>query len=228
MNRFLRLLRRDFRKGWASMVTFTRRHALAFTLCLAVTALLAVTVTFHRDLQWSQDIRTPYNPELREIASEIGSWGSLAQYNFLTVIVLWLVGAVRRSRFWQRLAVVTLLTTTAAGVGCNIFRFTVGRPRPFTEESPLAFRGPQFQARYHGFPSGHTSTAFGTAIPLLVAVPEIGIPVTVFAGVMGWARIYDKAHYPTDVGVGAILGILAGMAGGIPMRRLRKRIARAP
>jgi membrane-associated phospholipid phosphatase len=210
------------------MAGFTRRHARAFALTLVVTAVVAVTVTFPRDLEWSRTLRSPYDPELRGVASEIGSWGSLAQYNFLIVIALWSVGAISRRRFWQRLAVVTFLSTVASGVACNVFRFTVGRPRPYTEESPLAFRGPQFQARYHGFPSGHTSTAFGTAIPLLVAVPEIGVPVTAFAFIMGWARVYDKAHYPTDVGVGAVLGILAGLAGGVPMFRLRRRLARAP
>ncbi|MBU6301748.1 MAG: phosphatase PAP2 family protein [Verrucomicrobia bacterium] len=221
-------LRRDLRASWLLTSGFLRRHRLAVALTLLLTAWWALAVGFPNDPGWVRWIGAGKDKQIREIAHRIGATGSLAQYNIVIVIALWGIGRVRRSRYLQKLALVTFMTTVLAGAFCNLLRFPIGRARPHTGESHLTFKGPQFQARYHGFPSGHTSTAFGTAVPLLIAVPEVGVPATAFAAAMAWARVYDKQHYPTDVTVGAIIGIIAGIAGGWPMLRLRRRLKRAP
>lgn len=221
-------LRRDLRASWLLTSGFLRRHRLAVALTLLLTAWWALAVGFPNDPGWVRWIGAGKDKQIREIAHRIGATGSLAQYNIVIVIALWGIGRVRRSRYLQKLALVTFMTTVLAGAFCNLLRFPIGRARPYTGESHLTFKGPQFQARYHGFPSGHTSTAFGTAVPLLIAVPEVGVPATAFAAAMAWARVYDKQHYPTDVTVGAIIGIIAGIAGGWPMLRLRRRLKRAP
>jgi len=221
-------LKHDLRLSWQTTRDFLKRHWIAIGICLLATALFAIFAGFPNDPALISWLRAGKDKKLREIAGQIGDWGGLAQYNFLIVIGLWAVGRVRRSRFLQRLAVVTFLSTFIAGAFCNVFRFSVGRPRPFTKESHLAFKGPQSLPKFHGFPSGHTSTAFGTAIPLLIAVPEVGVPATIFAGAMAWARVYDKQHYPTDVIVGAIIGILAGIVSGWPMLKIRRRLKRGP
>lgn len=221
-------LKHDLRASWRMSARFLRRHAPAIAICLLITALFAILIGFQNDLYWMRMMGAGKNKAIREVAKFIGETGSLAQYNFVIVIGLWAIGRVRHSRFLQRLAMVTFVATFIAGAVCNVFRVMVGRPRPFTKESPVAFKGPQLQAKFHGFPSGHTSTAFGTAVPLLIAAPEVGVPVTIFAAAMGWARVYDKDHYPTDVLVGSVLGTLAGIAGGWPMLRLRRRLKRGP
>jgi membrane-associated phospholipid phosphatase len=222
------LLKRDLRASWILTSGFLRRHKLAVGISLLLTALFAIFIGFPNDPSWFRWLRAGKDKQIREIAHQIGAAGSLAQYNIVIVVALWLVGRLRRSRYLQKLAVVTFMTTVIAGAFCNLLRFPVGRARPHTKESHLTFKGTQFQAKYHGFPSGHTSTAFGTAIPLLIAVPEVGVPATAFAAAMAWARVYDKQHYPTDVTVGAIIGIIAGIAGGWPMLQLRRRLKRGP
>ncbi|MBQ3137444.1 MAG: phosphatase PAP2 family protein [Clostridia bacterium] len=58
------------------------------------------------------------------------------------------------------------------------------------------------------FPSGHTSSAFAAAIAVLWYNRKIGIPVTVFAAIMGFSRIYVQVHYCTDVIGAAFVGIV--------------------
>lgn len=219
----LHQIRRDSQVGWTSIRQFLNRHRWKLLATLALLIAAVALYTFPRDSAWLKVIRGSGDPEIRHLAQQIGWWGKLAQYNLLVVAGLWVAGTIRKSRYLQRLAVVTFLSTVLAGVSCNIFRFTLGRPRPWTGVDPAEFQGIQPQARYHGFPSGHTSTAFGTAIPVLVALPQVGAPITLFAVTMGWARMYDRQHYPSDVLVGAAIGTIFGLAGGLPLRRSRSR-----
>jgi membrane-associated phospholipid phosphatase len=221
-------LKHDLRVSWKLTLGFFAKHRIAIGIVILLTGLFAIFVGFPNDPAWVRWLRAGKNKEIREIAHLIGASGSMAQYNFAIVIGLWLAGRARKSRFLQQLAVAAFLSTVVSGVFCNLLRFPVGRARPYTKESHLTFKGPQLQPKFHGFPSGHTSTAFGTAVPLLIAFPEAGIPVTLFAGAMAWARVYDKQHYPTDVIVGAIIGTIAGIAGGWPMLRVRRHLKRAP
>jgi len=56
------------------------------------------------------------------------------------------------------------------------------------------------------FPSAHTVFAFMMATILAYRFPRYGIFFFVFAGMIGWTRIYLGLHYPTDVIAGALLG----------------------
>ena len=66
------------------------------------------------------------------------------------------------------------------------------------------------------FPSGHTSTSIGAGFALLLGCKKkelgIGIPAFIISLLIGFSRIYVHVHYPTDVIVGAIIGLLSGLA----------------
>lgn len=215
-------LTRHWRRSWKRTWVFLKRHRWSFLAALILSLLPVVFYSFSHDLDWSRAVVG--NGKHRKLAQEIGGWGSVAQYNLLIVSAIWVWGHLRKSHFLRRLAMAATVATILAGLFCNTFRFTLGRPRPFTKQPPMEFRGPQMNPHFHGFPSGHVSTAFGTAIPVLVVLPEVGVPVTLFAGAMGWARMYDRQHYPSDVWVGAWIGILSGIAAGVPLLRVRRRL----
>ncbi len=96
------------------------------------------------------------------------------------------------------------------------------RPRPFnlmeTDPEKYAFWGknyvfPELISRptSFSFPSGHTASAFAAAIALLWHNRKIGVPVTVFAALMGFSRIYVEVHYCTDVIAGVVSGIICAL-----------------
>lgn len=82
----------------------------------------------------------------------------------------------------------------------------VNRKRPFYKYSFIIKRD---KANYWlSFPSGHTSSAFCTATSLALRYRKwyVIAPVYIYAASVGWARMYQGVHYPTDVLAGAIVG----------------------
>ncbi len=82
----------------------------------------------------------------------------------------------------------------------------IDRPRPFEKYSFIVKRDDE--AGGLSFPSGHTSAAFCTATSLSLRYPKwyVIAPAYLFAGSVGWARMYQGVHYPSDVLAGALVG----------------------
>jgi undecaprenyl-diphosphatase len=57
------------------------------------------------------------------------------------------------------------------------------------------------------FPSGHTSAAFMMATLLGYYFPPLTIPLYCWATLVGCSRVVLGVHFPTDILVGALLGI---------------------
>jgi len=113
-----------------------------------------------------------------------------------------------------------LVGFACAGLVVNSLRLTTGRPRPLYERIPDGFYGICLDHRYHAFPSGHSATAWGTATALVVTVPAVGLAAVAGATVVGWSRMYLRAHRPTDVWTGAGLGVIFEVVLGIAARRV--------
>ena len=60
----------------------------------------------------------------------------------------------------------------------------------------------------YAFPSGHTSAAFCTATSLSLLFPKwyVVAPSYIWAASVGYGRMYEGVHYPSDVLAGAIVG----------------------
>jgi undecaprenyl-diphosphatase len=63
------------------------------------------------------------------------------------------------------------------------------------------------------FPSGHTAAAFLMAINISHFYPLFIIPSFLFSSLIGFSRIYNGVHYPTDVFAGTVLGIISAKIG---------------
>ena len=62
------------------------------------------------------------------------------------------------------------------------------------------------------FPSGHTAAAVGVAVAFAGEPDGLGPLSLLLAVGIGLSRVYLGAHYPLDVGAGAVLGVVAGLA----------------
>ena len=62
------------------------------------------------------------------------------------------------------------------------------------------------------FPSGHTAGATAVAQAFSREFPERALAARSGAALVGLAQVPRCAHYPTDVGVGAIIGLVAEAA----------------
>ncbi|WP_412063388.1 phosphatase PAP2 family protein [Rubrivirga sp. IMCC45206] len=92
------------------------------------------------------------------------------------------------------------------------------RPRPYAALDGVVARDRGHMGEDiidpYSFPSGHTSLAAASATSLSLSYPEwyvIG-PAAAWVGTMGAARIWHGVHYPTDVAVGAAVGVASAVA----------------
>lgn len=204
-------------------------------LALALVTAVVVVAIWNREHDWLYAFRLPERyPEgelkgqdypLHLMAREFSFWGDFVPGTIPLFLVLWIVASWRGRRQWQRAAVAVLMAAALAGITANAFRLTLGRPRPSMLLEP-GFYGFKLESGYHGFPSGHAATAFGTAVPLLFVNPPLGVAATLLAGGVGWSRMQLERHYPSDILVGALLGITFGVALGSRFVRPRRGVFR--
>ena len=99
------------------------------------------------------------------------------------------------------------------------------RPRPFITYPYIVKRT---EGGGYSFPSGHTSSAFCTATSLSLLFPKwyVIAPCYLYAASVGYARMYQGVHYPTDVIAGAIVGAgSAWLAYSVEKWRAKKNTA---
>ncbi|HCW09128.1 MAG TPA: phosphatase PAP2 family protein [Cytophagales bacterium] len=83
----------------------------------------------------------------------------------------------------------------------------------------------------YGFASGHAANTFGSAffvwLTLKSFYPKIGW-IFLWASLMTYTRIYLGVHYPGDILVGALVGLVCGWIGFKLAEQLTKRFAKQP
>ena len=85
-------------------------------------------------------------------------------------------------------------------------KIIVNRNRPFVTY-PFIIKRDNESGGY-SFPSGHASAAFCTATSISLYYPKwyVITPAYLWAASVGWARMYQGVHYPSDVLAGAVVG----------------------
>mgnify|MGYP002673968821 FL=1 len=73
------------------------------------------------------------------------------------------------------------------------------------------------------FPSGHTIASFEACTVLMLHDKRMGIPATILAILIAFSRLYLYVHYPTDVLVSLVLGILFGLLGNLLVNLIYKK-----
>jgi undecaprenyl-diphosphatase len=69
------------------------------------------------------------------------------------------------------------------------------------------------------FPSGHTAAAFLMAFVVSRQFRNLRVPLYLWAGGVGFSRVYLGVHYPTDVFAGTFLGTASAVGGVLVAER---------
>ena len=93
----------------------------------------------------------------------------------------------------------------ASGFIVPVLKYSVGRERPSDSGNPYRFRP---FSNHNSFPSGHTAQAFAVATVIASHYPYWWVQALAYgsAGVVGYCRIEQNAHFTSDVLVGGLIG----------------------
>jgi undecaprenyl-diphosphatase len=97
------------------------------------------------------------------------------------------------------------------------FKWVARRGRP---ETASGIRMLLAAPRTTSFPSGHSASAFAFATAVSRQLPIAALPLGAAAASVAYSRVHVGVHYPSDVLVGAGLGVLAGVAAPALRERL--------
>jgi undecaprenyl-diphosphatase len=155
------------------------------------------------------------------------TWGF--SFPFFALLVALLFLKHRRDGLWLGLSL--LLLIVAGDALGNLLKHLLAQPRPcFEMASMVRPPGPCGGGRW-GMPSNHALNFFAATAFLGLALRSKGARAGMLLINIGVAisRVYLARHYPSQVLVGAALGIAFGVAGWMVVRRLpfaRRLLAR--
>lgn len=152
--------------------------------------------------RYTQDNQTSFQDDLASAFRHMGQPEVFVTAGLGTIGVGLLTHNGRVARAGGRITASVLL----AGAATTGLKYLVGRERPSSTENAYVFH--PFSGS-ESFPSGHTTVAFALAAS---ASDEIGrtwatVPLYTAAGLCAWSRIYQNAHWFSDVLAGAAVGI---------------------
>lgn len=93
----------------------------------------------------------------------------------------------------------------------SVLRKIINRPRPYTalDIEPIIKKEKQGES----MPSRHIFSVFMIAMTFLYVCPLWSLAFFVTGIVLGIIRVIGGVHYPSDILVGALIGILSGVVG---------------
>lgn len=200
---------------------------LAFVLLLAVAAPVHAqgtemdTTVVAKDPPTTRDIRVLhaiYNNEHPAFAATMraADWTSLRTF-YSAVPALWLgTLLLDDERDFKPAYLMTLTELGTVGVVFAI-KNVIERPRPYASLSTISPRSVRHDDTFdpYSFPSGHAAVSFALATSASLSFPEwyVIAPAALWATAVSLSRPWLGAHYPTDIAVGAALGV--GIAFGV-------------
>lgn len=144
--------------------------------------------------------------------------------------IFWIVlGIVLLCFKKTRTSGLVMLVSLAVGYLINdiVLKNIIARPRPFAENSEikdfLASINMKLPSGY-SMPSGHSYVAFNAAMMLTLFHKQKGAFSFILAFLIAFSRIFLCVHYPTDVLVGSILGIMTAFIVYICFKGIKRKI----
>tara|TARA_Y100000590_G_scaffold247425_1_gene278026 strand:+ start:47847 stop:48428 length:582 start_codon:yes stop_codon:yes gene_type:complete len=125
----------------------------------------------------------------------------------LALICVWFIGHNQSTRYRYQLGVFAALAAMAISSGvAQLISTVIQRPRPFiTHDLVVLF----YKPTDFSFPSNAVAACFAIAAVVCTFNKKLGLSMFFLVGILAFSRIYVGVHYPSDVIMGAIIGILS-------------------
>lgn len=124
---------------------------------------------------------------------------------------VWLRNILEKNREYRmRVMGFIALTAIVSGLAVNIFKLIFARYRPveYLQNDNYGFSWFDYGYRMASFPSGHSATALGVALALVLLFPRYLFLILPLGILIVFSRVVVTAHYLSDVVIGGYVGVI--------------------
>lgn len=199
---YLELVANDVKETFTAPVSWGTSEWLAFS---GVAAGLAGLTFF--DSQIHEAVQDNRSRALDDVCRAIQPFG--AEYSFGVLGTLYIGGEILQDQRARATALDGLSASLISGLLiAEPLKYTVGRARP--SQGPADHFAPF--STDQSFPSGHATQAFTVATVISEHYDSLWVRAFSYglAGMVGFARMEQDAHWASDVAAGAVIGAFVG------------------
>lgn len=170
------------------------------------------------------------NGFLNQIAKFLSLINEFGQMWIVLILGLLVYESIKNKKFKTYLLIATIAMTLVWVLSDYVVKALIfKRPRPGIEIKEFIDLCASINYKYpssYSFPSGHSLYAIGSATIIAKKFPKVAIPAYVLGALVCVSRIVLGCHYFSDVIVGAIVGLGAGLLGCFLAEKLEMIIER--
>lgn len=137
----------------------------------------------------------------------------------LITAALWFLSRPGGDRKWKLACGSGFAAAALSYAVAFVIHHAYDRPRPYMTHH---ISHPWSNTTDASFPSDHTTVSFAIAFAVLSFDVAAGWIFLVIAAIIGIGRLFIGAHYPSDVGAGIVIGLIAA---GVVVRLLPRFVA---
>lgn len=193
---------------------------------LSLLFLLAITTSSPLSAQnWDIDLLNKINPP----NPGSGYWHTTSNSaNWLPVAGItatFLTGTIQHNKNLQQESYKGIVNIAISTAVSQLLKISIQRTRPALAYPTIVYEAEPIGSATYSFPSGHTTLAFTYATTLTLQYKKwyVAVPAYLWAGSVGYSRMYLGKHYPTDVLAGAVLGTISTLLSDKLNKKLFKR-----